>query len=289
MRTMIQNVMSNLYACFTAEINGTRLCELKTLRYDQCSNPDYSKPPIQHLYLLRYFPAYLCEYRYLYEKVVSDARWNQLSVLSVGCGCCVDYYGAYFAVQGNTMRLTYLGIDPIKWCGVDSLGNANFRVICGNAGSVVLPAQLGVNVMFFPKSLSEFGDSDFSRFLEMLGGINLTSPHICLVSSIMDKGFGYDQARYKRIADVLVDKGYVCDNYSPAQEMKEKAGLRKLYGNFVYPDEVKTAIANLSACCVSRQQNGRCCKEDCATSLDKQPILTSTYMSFQLNRFARPS
>ena len=53
---------------------------------------------ITQLYILRYYPAYLCEYKYLYKKIISTKLLAKYNILSIGCGCCVDYHGAYLAL-----------------------------------------------------------------------------------------------------------------------------------------------------------------------------------------------
>ena len=82
--------------------------------------PDYSKPEIQQLYLLKYFPAYLIEYYEIFNDILKY-KFIALpfNVLSVGTGCGIDYWGLEFALRDHGMDsadyVYYTGIDKIPW------------------------------------------------------------------------------------------------------------------------------------------------------------------------------
>jgi hypothetical protein len=287
MKVMIDTKMHKIYKDFSKEISDLCLCELKTIRFDNKSKPDYSQKIVQQLYLLRYFPAYLCEYKYLYEKVIFTNKIDHFNILSVGCGCCIDYYSAFLALGSKVDCLTYWGIDAIDWAYRDSLDNSNFHFVLNNICNARFSDKPKFNLIFFPKSLSEITDDDFNLFLKKIAKPHFISNRIFLISSIMNKGYTYDSTRYNEVADVLRAKSFICSNFKSAQEIKIKGGLKRLDSDFDYPDDIKLAIITLNEHCKGYKENGKNCKDDCITQLNRWPILTSTYLSFQLNLFER--
>ena len=107
MRELISTKIYNVYSDFSRDIRNQCLCELKKLRYDKTFKPDYSNKLVQQFYILRYFPAYLCEYKYIYTKILESNLLDTLNILSIGCGCCVDYSAAFLAANKNNNRKTW--------------------------------------------------------------------------------------------------------------------------------------------------------------------------------------
>lgn len=287
MKAMISDTLENIVSEFKTEINDTCLCSLKTIRFDQGVYPDYTKSEIQKLYLLRYYPAYLCEYKYLYKKVLRSRKIKNLFILSVGCGCGVDYQGAFLANGRNFNNITYHGIDLVKWSFSESLGNPNYDIILGNINEMEFPPNNKYNIIMFPKSISEFDDESFDSFLAALSESTFTEDIIYLISSVMDKGFESDSNQYKKVADFLIGIGYKCDEYEETQEIKGKGGLINLDGDFDYPNDIKDFIITLSTICKTFKSTNKNCQPDCKTQLNKWPILKSDYISFQFNCFER--
>lgn len=288
MRIMISEKTNEIHTDFQSEINNEFLCDLKNIRYDQACGPDYSQRKVQQLYLLRYFPAYLCEYKYLYQKVIeANVISSNFNILSIGCGCCVDYYGAYLALGRSITNLQYCGIDPIDWLYKDNLSNDNFCFVQGNISDITFSQDFYYNILFFPKSLSEIPQSDFNTFLSNLKLLTFRSKYIFLISSIMDKGYMHDTTRYDNIADLLRSKGFRCDNFQGAKEITNKGGLNQLDSGFDYPNDVKSFLTNLNEKCSHFQQHKSNCENECKVQLNKWPILTAKYISFQINLFER--
>ena len=167
------------------------------------------------------------------------------------------------------------------------MNNNKFKFINKHASAVKFAERVSFNVIFFPKSLSEIPENDFKTFLFNLSNCNFISKRIYLLSSIMDKGYGYDAARYKDVADMLCSNGFMCSKYEIPKEMKEKGALNKLDSQFDYPNDIKSFIVRLNECCLLYKKNKQNCKSDCKEQLNKQPILTSRYMSFQINCFEK--
>lgn len=284
---MIAERTREIHTNFLYEINDECLCDLKNIRYDQPCGPDYSQNKVQQLYLLRYFPAYLCEYKHLYQKIIQTYTIDNFNILSIGCGCCVDYYAAYLALGRSITNLQYCGIDPIDWLYKDSLYNDRFCFVQGNIASITFPEDFYYNIIFFPKSLSEIPQSEFDTFLSNLNQLTFRSDKIFLISSIMDKGFIHDTTRYDTISDLLRSKGFHCEDFQGAKEITNKRGLNQLDSGFDYPNDVKSFLMTLNEKCLHYQQYGSNCENACKDQLNKWPILTAKYISFQFNLFER--
>jgi hypothetical protein len=66
--------------------------------------------------VLGYLPAYLAEYRLIYGDILARGFLPKpLNVLSIGCGCGVDYWGLHFAARDDhasySPGLRYTGLD----------------------------------------------------------------------------------------------------------------------------------------------------------------------------------
>ena len=62
------------------------LCELKNFGFKGEVLPDYQNQFIQQYYLLKYFPAYLTEYYFLYNEIIKkNFLKDNYNILSIGC------------------------------------------------------------------------------------------------------------------------------------------------------------------------------------------------------------
>lgn len=287
MRTLISTFMKKVFDDFCTEIDGKCLCELKQSRYDGRKIPDYSLLMEQQYYLLRYFPAYLCEYKYIYRKIISDDKIEVFSVLAIGCGSGIDYLGLYLALNKNTESITYRGYDLIDWNYQDNLGNANYTTSVQNISHIEFENPCDVNIIIFPKSLSEINQADFDHFISNLTRVSFSSPYIYLVSSTMDSGFKHDERRYDTILNTLKDNGYNCIDYSPTLVIRDKPAYVKVDNEFKYPDDIISYLGELHEKCPTYGERGQNCESTCEDQLSRKPILTSKYFSYQINRLEK--
>ena len=287
MRKMILETLTKVNEKFKEKIKDTCLCELKTIRFDRGNSPDYNKDIIQLLYLLRYYPAYLCEYKYIYQNIITKNIFNNLHILSIGCGCCVDYHGAFLANQRNYSNIAYTGIDITDWDFADSFGNSNFIRLFEDIKSIILPEENNYNIVIFPKSISEFDDESFNTFLSNLSITKFTQDKIILISSSMDIGYQFDEQRYKIVLQQFESFGFKPDKYMPPQEIAQKGGLNRLDSQFDYPNNIKDDISYLSTECKKFIETGENCEIECLNQLNKSPILRTNYISFQINILKR--
>ena len=298
MRRFIARKMSVIFGDFERELSSLdRFCELKDIRFDGGNMPDYDKIQIQQLYLLRYFPAHLVEYYLIYKKVIILNFLADFKVFSLGCGANVDFYGLYYALQhhgtaAQTADFSYHGLDKTDWQYKEewAVGNYNF---CKT--DINLWKRLDAddyNVIIFSKSIGEFSNKEFEHFQTILLNSNFTEDKLVLISSIRQQHSPTDMYRYEEIANLLTKNfGYNnLDNsqtYFHIRDAGKGFGLSNCCGDFYYPDKVKTFINNLLHQCPVFRKQQKPCEDDCVEALNKDPILTSSYMQFQINRFTR--
>jgi hypothetical protein len=290
MKTFIENFMCTVFNDFQKNVNKEALCDLKELNFKGGHLPDYTKEIIQQLYLLRYFPAYLTEYKYLYKKIIDDTHLESINVLSIGCGSFIDYYGLIFAIKSNRVSsfdipVKYIGIDVINWKYKNNFNNQNVIFIYDSIENFKFNNQDDTddtNVLIFPKSLSELSDDLLDNFVSNISNTKFSSKRIYLISSIMNIGYNTDEDKYKKIIKAFQDIGYSCKNYEQPKAIKNNEALFHFDSDFYYPDDVKEYLTTLSSKCIKSILN----KEDCQTNckeLDRWPILKTDNMSFQVN------
>ena len=168
--------------------------------------PDYGIPMNRHLYMLKYFPAYLYEYTKMYQEIFRRAVKRgiaNLSVLSFGCGCGLDFYGLYFArkiCDTADIAISYKGIDLVDWDYRDlvSIQN-NFQPTFSNYDVAKITNNYleGYNVLVFPKSLSDFSDESFKSLCDNVHRSRFTLP-LFLAASTADGATDRQRARCER-------------------------------------------------------------------------------------------
>jgi hypothetical protein len=198
--TFIEQVYNDLQA--RVGVKANKLCELieqfPPNGYQNRFRADYSTRENQANYLLRYFYAYLLEYRCIFEKLASEQSLTWLTeyrVLSLGCGAALDYYGLYFSGL-NTDAIHYHGYDINDWGAFQkSFGNRN--VVFHNKTSITELTERdfeGINIIMFPKSISDFSKSDFNRLCDLIRPIQFSFPLLVISSYARD----YDHANIQR-------------------------------------------------------------------------------------------
>lgn len=222
----------------------------------------------------------------MYKEIIRERLIAEYKILSIGCGSAIDYYGLYFANDRDISTIKYEGIDPVNWKYRKSLDNENFT--CKQESIVNLKfSSADYNIIFFPKSLSEISEDDLNIFITNIEQGIFASEILYLVSSTMDKGFIYDQQKYERIKDALVANGFTCHNYQKTQEITDKPSFAHFDPDFFYPDEVKDFIIELNKKCPTYSAEGKNCDSSCKEQLTRYPILKTTHVSFQINKFER--
>ena len=189
---------------------------------------------------------------------------DPISIASIGCGAGIDYY-ALKTLKWNT-TINYCGYDIIDW-GFRNI-NASFELI--NIAEIQLQ---NINILMFPKSLSEFSREEFDSFVKKIDPHSLRYP-FCVISSMMDKGGEYDIDRIKLLERKITNAGYISHgNSSETFHPTERSCFNLISARC--PDTVVDYLKNIKNAC---EQSSLC--NDCR--IDKNPILTTDYVRFQI-------
>lgn len=146
---------------------GHKLCNLKSVNFDQGRLPDYKDIHVQQYYLLRYAYAYAFEYKKMYETLFERfTPHGSLNVTSIGCGTMIDYWAlACILKQGPypDVSVNYIGIDLIDWYYLIPERQKDTVTFCQNdvLDEFSQYESLDSDIYFFPKSISEFSDDEY--------------------------------------------------------------------------------------------------------------------------------
>lgn len=271
-----------------------KLCACKGLTYEAGHTPDYNDPLVQQIYMLRYFPAYLVEYYLMYQELLR-ARFlpEKLNILSIGCGCGVDLWGLYFALKSRRVdcatSIDYTGIDLAPWMYCDDMGLPNVRFLQKNITAWQKLKRTDYNVFVFPKCIGEFPQVVFNKICDIFKLSSFKNDRVCGLCSLMDKGLTHDAQRFTRIAQTMENAhGFSLLDLSDTHwNVPKKGGLNTICSAFDYPNDILASVKSNLDKCQEYRSNGRSCKQDCDRHVNKSPILTTSFIKYQLLRFER--
>lgn len=210
MKNFIIDKMNEIYDDFMLELDEVKYyCDLKGLRYDGNNIPDYNNPLIQKYYLLRYMPAYLIEYYLMYKKMFKlnflDLNPN---IISFGCGCGIDLWGAKFARDKNfpEIDISYTGIDMVDWDYRDNLDMEEAYFINKDINEIERLDEYNYNIIIFPKSIGEFDTNTFLKLKDIIANTYFIENKIILLSSIRNTRCNFDIDRLIEIIDIFTNK-----------------------------------------------------------------------------------
>lgn len=291
MREFLNDIMEKIFVEFKQELEELEsCCCLKRLRFNQGMIPDYSQKIIQQLYLLRYFPAYFIEYYDIYNDLIEMNFLDEFNVLSVGCGCVVDYYGLYYALNNDVDRICYTGIDKIDWAYKDRLNNDNYYFIQQDISEWEILDWDQYNLIIFPKSIGEFECNTFRNFKNALKNTDFLQDKICLISSLRDAYSDIDSNRMEELIQIFESvHNYQClDDKTSYTHYKENVGLKKYFDEFDYPDYIMDFVRTLIEQCQEYVNNDYlACTSECEQQLNKSPILKTGHIKYQIKRLER--
>lgn len=295
MRKFIEDMMEEIFIDFYDEVGEMDcLCDLKGFRYDGTNLPEYSDENIRRLYLLRYLPAYLVEYFLIYKKIIKSKHIKKkFNIISLGSGCGLDYYGAYFASNFfglGKKHIRYTGIDAIDWKYKRKLGNNKIYFVNEDINGWKELDEDEYNIIIFSKSIGEFDSKTFSNIKSIFKATSFSENQICLVCSLREQRRSIDIDRFEEITKIMKDEHAFETEDDPRifYYYKERQWLGQLCSDFNYPDHIKDYITSLSQKCPNFKKNGNTsCEPDCSDLLDRYPILMSSYLNYQIVRLFR--
>jgi len=266
----IDDFLSQVLRDFKSHIEPVdSICSLKKLNYENTQTPDYRNAIMREYYLLRYFYAYFTEYYHIYRSMIRENHLKApLSVASIGCGAGIDYYSLNFAVPHSLENFTYQGFDLIDW-GFRG-NNLQTDFLQTNISDISLQ---NINVLMFPKSLSEFSEDDFNTFVDNLSPQKFQDT-ICIVSSMMNEGGKHDIERIKILEKKLCQYDYQSLNSSDKTYAPKAESCYHVISARC-PDCVTEYLAQLKDLCI--QTASQCV----ACQINKSPILRTEHIRYQ--------
>ena len=195
-------------------IYGFTLCTLKRFSF-QGSFPIYGDPLHRNFYFLKYAVAYIIEYREMYRRILASGRLRKTPspvVLSIGCGAMLDLVGLTYELREREgfADPVYCGVDLVDWQCRDtklvpdqSLMNIDIGRFSALKGH--LPP---IDILFFPKSISEIPEKALDAFVDGLDSSDLAERAVVAVSKRGRASEDRDAARHfcRRLCEKL---GYV--------------------------------------------------------------------------------
>ena len=292
------NKLNQVYEDFKENI-GDKLCYLKCFKFTSDNIPDYNNEDIQRYYLLRFMLGYFCEYYIIYKTLIDmDFLANNYKILSIGCGCQIDFWGLKQAKQlhKQDIDINYTGLDIVEWLYMDRCGEGNVYFINQDIRELERLDEDDYNIIIFPKSIGEFDKITFNNLKKAIKNTNFTNNKLVLISSLRNSKIDYDIDRTIEIMNTLKDE----HKYEPIEvEDLEKCKdypkkyngydyrLEDIIDEFMYPQEIKDYITKLYTECQEYKDNNKCCEDDCKQILGRYPITTMSQMKFQIIRLER--
>jgi hypothetical protein len=203
----------------------------------------------------------------------------------------IDLAGLSFserkAKKERERTVRYYGFDIVKWRLVDDnlneFNETKNTFYPQNIAAINYPKILA-DILMFPKSLSDFNDYDFSKFLEWLRSTEIVQNYIVTAASFIDESQD-DKFRFEKILNVLQSKGF--EKLPTETRSPSKPGWVNYFGGFLYPEEISTFLKDLSGKCPTAIANRNTCETDCEIKLDRNPILTTNLFKYQIARLLR--
>jgi len=302
MRDFIKDKLETIYAdiCIAAsKSNG--LCELKKFTFSGGNSPNYGDPLVRMYYMLKYFPGYLAEYYLMYKKLLkfNILPEDDIDIISIGCGCGVDYWGFHFIAKGwlekHRKTTSYTGYDIHNWEYRDKIDNVNVEFTNKDIGTLnsLDSGKFAYNVIVFPKSISDLPADVYENLVAAIETTKFERDKIAILCSLMLDGLSmnYDFSRLNRIVDVMTKShGYICeDNLNKYTTMvNPEAGLNNVVSGFNYSLDINSTINSILHQCPNFQKNGKSCKDDC-TTMNQWPVLKQKYVNYAIRRLRKES
>ena len=175
-----KNMLPNLY--------GYTLCTLKRFSFQGCF-PDYKNLLHRNFYFLKYSIAYVIEYREMYRRILASGRLRETSspvVLSIGCGAMLDLVGLTYELREREGRAdpVYCGVDLVDWKCNDTniVPNQNLMVIDVGRFSKQKGHIPPIDIIFFPKSISEIPETALDSFIDSLSPSDIAERAVVAIS-----------------------------------------------------------------------------------------------------------
>lgn len=294
MDKVILKKLNQVYEDFKSN-RKEKLCELKSFQFISNNIPNYYNQNIQRYYLLRYMLGYFCEYYYIYKKIInSNFLNNDYKVLSIGCGCGLDFWGLKMAKKecNKDLNIQYTGIDRVNWLYRDNCSESKVNFINKNIREINILDNNDYNIIIFPKSIGEFNDETFNNLKKIIENTQFTENKLVLVSSLRSSRENIDKDKMIEVINIFKEKHKYNTQHNPGEcsnILKENGCPYRTYeiiDNFRYPANIEAYVIKLYTECQGYKEN-KGCHESCKDVLGRWPITTTSQVKYQIINLKR--
>ncbi|MCL2111942.1 MAG: hypothetical protein FWH32_06830 [Clostridiales bacterium] len=158
----------------------------------------------QAIYTVRYFGAYYQEALDVYTEYLSESLSGkkEITVLSLGCGNCPDFFALREFAKRRSKSYRYVGIDTGEW-NVDHIQNLDgFEYHKSWDGFEELKKPHLFDVIMFSKSLRNIGIGNAKDYLKN-ARLSKSGAMICLDAGNEKKDYGEEEHLNNKLAEHL--------------------------------------------------------------------------------------
>lgn len=201
---------------------------------------------------------------------------NTIRVLSIGCGAMLDLVGFYYALREqkglNKCTPYYYGVDLVDWqCEATKLID-NVKFIRGGIENIdfVFDDIMSIDIIFFPKSISEISKNSLNSFVNNMSGYSLNNK-IYIINSRRGISTSDSDRASNLVLNIEQQLGYRKQNkYTLSAPDDIKYWKDLCPGNYDIDREIKILLPNLT----NTYCNALCSDKDiCSKTIDKWPSL----------------
>ena len=248
------------------------------------------------MYLLGYAFAYAFEYSRMYLDVLSQMDdVNSISVTSVGCGSMIDYWSLVHALERKhklDCSIRYVGIDKIDWnYKIPERQNDEVHYLIENAAVFFTGnSQFVSDVYFFPKSISEFSDSELNAMSNSFSSKKIQKDRFFVCISLREDQGSMDRdiQKTKCLIEAIGKNGFKIKWRSTQNDdFACDKGIVTKDNEFKYPQDALEFVKNLNIECSKYKIQKKNCQSDCQNYLRRCPILRVGHIRYQVIMFER--
>ena len=248
------------------------------------------------MYLLRYAFAYAFEYSRMYLDVLAQMDdVNNISVTSVGCGSMIDYWSLVHALEMKRKidcSIRYDGIDKIDWnYKIRQRQNDELHYLIRNAADFFTNNSRFISdVYFFPKSISEFSDSELNVMANSFSSKKIQKDRFFVCISLREDQGSMDRdiQKTKCLIEAIGKNGFKIKWRSTQNDdFACDKGIVTKDNKFQYPRDALEFVKNLNIECSKYKIQKKNCQSDCQNYLSRYPILKAGHIRYQVIMFER--
>lgn len=296
-KEFIDNKMDEIFNDFQEYLNDEdRYCRLKDFRFNNGHTPEYSNELIQQYYLLKYLPAYFTEYCCIYDDIINSNFLDEdYNILSIGCGCGIDLWGAKFATEDSDIDIRYTGLDIVDWRYWDSVGIEEVYYLNNDINELEELDEEEYNIIMFPKSIGELDGDTFKKLKDAISNSNFSKDKLIIASSIRNTRAWYDEKRTNEVISIFENKhGYSnLDSDTGYIQFEKKSNgydyrISDILEDIEYPEEIKTWLTNFYMECQGYKENDDTfCEKACSDVFTRKPVTTVSQVAYKIIRLER--